>query len=175
MVQRVIAEFRALEHLLAAKKSELSFIKIDPHLKREFEFEGKLRDLLAEYQFGLSDILAIRGIEDEDSKHSWSPPLPLRRFRARQSKYYRNPYTGEMVEAKSTLNKTLQLWMQQYGREEVKRWATVWYRHPGANPCSALPILFRPAVPSNDGPVSFGMVRTTASPTDHRNRSVTEH
>lgn len=122
-----LAEFRALEHLLAAKKSELSFIRIDPRLKREFEFESKLHDLLAEYQFGLSDILAISGIEDEDRNHSWSPPLPLRRFRARQSRYYRNPYTAEVIEAKSTLNKTLQRWIQQYGREEVKRWATVWY------------------------------------------------
>ncbi|MGS7253058.1 DNA binding protein [Pseudomonas sp. SK] len=122
-----LAEFRALEYLLAAKKTDLSFIKVDPHLKREFEFEGKLHDLLAEYQFDLSDILAISGIEYEDTRHSWSPPPPRHRFKARQSKYYRNPYTGEMIEAKSTLNKTLQLWIQQYGREVVKRWTTVWY------------------------------------------------
>lgn len=58
-----LAEFRALERLLATKKSELSFIKIDPRLIREFEFESKLHNLLAEYQFNLSNILAI--IESE--------------------------------------------------------------------------------------------------------------
>lgn len=124
-----LAEFRALERLLAVKKSELSFIKIDPRLKREFEFESKLYDLLAEYQFDLSNVLAISESESKgnNTQPPWSPLPALPRFRSRQSKYYINPYTGEMVEAKSTLHKTLQMWIQQYGRAEVERWATVWF------------------------------------------------
>ncbi|WP_144173732.1 histone-like nucleoid-structuring protein, MvaT/MvaU family [Pseudomonas sp. Kh13] len=122
-----LAEFRALERLLAAKKSELSFIKIDPRLKREFEFESKLHDLLAEYQFDLSNVLAISESQDNSTQHLWSPPPPLPRFRSRQSKHYRNPYTGEVVEAKSTSHKTLQLWIKQYGRAKVESWATVWF------------------------------------------------
>ncbi|MCY1441094.1 hypothetical protein D9M71_573970 [compost metagenome] len=123
-----LVEFRALERLLAAKQSELSFIKIDPQLRREFEFEGKLHDLLAEYQFDLSNVLAIIESEDECDgvRQQWSPPPPLPRYRARQSKYYRNPHTGELVEAKSTLHKTLQLWILQYGRAEVESWANAW-------------------------------------------------
>ncbi len=35
-----LAEFRAFERLLETKKPELSFIKIDPRLIREFEFES---------------------------------------------------------------------------------------------------------------------------------------
>ncbi|MEX5504426.1 histone-like nucleoid-structuring protein, MvaT/MvaU family [Pseudomonas putida] len=123
-----LAEFRALERLLAAKKSELSFIKIDPRLIREFEFESKLHNLLAEYQFNLSHVLAII-----DSEHPYNdvypqrpPVVPLPRYRARQSKYYINPHTGQEVEAKSTLHKTVRLWIQQYGREEVESWATAW-------------------------------------------------
>ncbi|MFV3337066.1 histone-like nucleoid-structuring protein, MvaT/MvaU family [Pseudomonas sp. NY15349] len=124
-----LAEFRALERLLAVKKSELSFIKIDPRLKREFEFESKLYDLLAEYQFDLSTVLAICESENKgkNTQPSWSPLPTLPHFRSRQSKYYVNPYTGEKVEAKSTLHKTLQMWIQQYGRAEVERWATVWF------------------------------------------------
>ncbi|ENQ3159637.1 transcriptional regulator [Pseudomonas aeruginosa] len=127
-----LAEFRALERLLATKMSELSVIKIDPRLRREFEFESKLHELLAEYQFGLSEVLAISEseskseIKGDNTQNAWFPPSPLPRFRARQSKYYRNPYTGEVVEAKSTLQKTVKIWIQQYGRGEVERWATVW-------------------------------------------------
>ncbi|XBT41973.1 histone-like nucleoid-structuring protein, MvaT/MvaU family [Pseudomonas viridiflava] len=122
-----LAEFRALERLLAAKKSEFSFIKINPHLKREFEFESKLHALLDEYQFDLSHVLAISECESYKTQHPWLPLPPLPHFRSRQSKYYVNPYTGEKVEAKSTLHKTLQMWIQQYGRAEVERWATVWF------------------------------------------------
>ncbi|AYG44693.1 transcriptional regulator [Pseudomonas sp. Leaf58] len=127
-----LAEYRALERLLASKRSELSVIKIDPRLRREFEFESKLHDLLAEYQFGLSEVLALSESErksknnGDKTRNYWLPPSPLPRFTARQSKYYRNPYTGEVVEAKSTLHKTVKIWIQQYGRVEVERWATVW-------------------------------------------------
>ncbi|WP_426811522.1 histone-like nucleoid-structuring protein, MvaT/MvaU family [Pseudomonas sp. WOUb67] len=125
-----LAEFRALERLLATKKSELSFITIDPRLIREFEFESKLHNLLAEYQFDLSNVLTIleSEIANQDYNAYQQPPsavLPTR-YRARQSKYYINPHTGEEVEAKSTLQKTVRLWIQQYGRAEVESWATAW-------------------------------------------------
>lgn len=58
-----LAQFRALEWLLANKKDELQFIKVDPQLRRELEFESKLHDLLAEYQFGLRQVLSIMAPE----------------------------------------------------------------------------------------------------------------
>ncbi|MCE7761501.1 transcriptional regulator [Pseudomonas putida] len=125
-----LAEFRALERLLATKKSELSFITIDPRLIREFEFESKLHNLLAEYQFDLSNILTILESEianqDYDAYQQPPPVVSPARYRARQSKYYINPHTGEEVEAKSTLHKSVRLWIQQYGRAEVESWATAW-------------------------------------------------
>ena len=124
-----LAEFRALERLLTAKP-ELSFIKIDPGLIREFEFESKLHMLLAEYQFNLSHVLAIMESEcttDIDEIYQQCRPVaPPRLYRARQSKYYINPHTGQEVEAKSTLHGTVRLWIQQYGRAEVESWATAW-------------------------------------------------
>ncbi|RCL21036.1 transcriptional regulator [Pseudomonas sp. AFG_SD02_1510_Pfu_092] len=122
-----LAEFRALERLLTAKKSELSFIKINPRLQRELEFERKLHDLLAEYQFDLSHILAIRESEENPTQYLGASTAPLPRFRSRQGKHYRNPYTGEVVEAKSASHKTLQSWIEQYGRTKVESWATEWF------------------------------------------------
>jgi len=125
-----LAEFRALEWLLATKKAELHFIKIDPRLKRELEFESKLHALLAEYEFSLWHVLAILENENENTLGCIDrQPRPLAappRYRARQSKYYKNPYTGEVVEAKSTLQRTVRRWIEQYGRTEVESWATAW-------------------------------------------------
>ncbi|MBK4995139.1 DNA binding protein [Pseudomonas sp. S37] len=125
-----LAEYRALEWLLASKKTELHFIKIDPRLKRELEFESKLHDLLAEYQLSRWYVLSMleREIQtaldaiDQQQRPLAAPP----RYRTRQSKYYKNPHTGEVVEAKSTLHKTVRAWIGQYGRTEVESWATAW-------------------------------------------------
>ena len=54
-----LAEFRALEQQLAAQLAELESLKNDDGLKREIEFEKKLRDLLGEYGYSLSNIVAI--------------------------------------------------------------------------------------------------------------------
>lgn len=43
-----LAEFRALEQQLAAQLAELESLKNDDGLKREIEFEQKLRTLLGE-------------------------------------------------------------------------------------------------------------------------------
>lgn len=125
-----LAEFRALEWLLATKKAELHFIKVDPDFRRELEFESKLHDLLAEYQFSRWYVLSIleheiKGALDAIYQQQRSVAAPPR-YRARQSKYYKNPYTGEVVEAKSTLHKTVRAWIEQYGRSEVESWATAW-------------------------------------------------
>jgi hypothetical protein len=122
-----LAEFRALERLIATQQSLLTAIKVDPRLKRELEFESKLQYLLAEYGFGLSNIQAI--IDSENANIHLERPqiMPRTHYRARQTKYYRNPYTHEVVEAKSTRHKTLQLWVKRYGRNEVERWASLWF------------------------------------------------
>ncbi|MDH4552135.1 histone-like nucleoid-structuring protein, MvaT/MvaU family [Pseudomonas sp. BN607] len=125
-----LAEFRALEWLLATKKSELQFIKVNPQLMRELEFESKLNELLAEYKFSLWHVLSIFEHENQSTLNAIDQqPLPLPappRYRTRQSKYYKNPHTGEVVAAKNTLNNTVRSWIEQYGRSEVESWATAW-------------------------------------------------
>lgn len=54
-----LAEFRALEQQLAAQLAELETLKNDDGLKREIEFETKLRDLLGEYGYSLRNLIAI--------------------------------------------------------------------------------------------------------------------
>ena len=54
-----LAEFRKLEQQLAAQLAELETLKNDSGLKKEIEFETKLRGLLGEYGFSLREIVGI--------------------------------------------------------------------------------------------------------------------
>ena len=118
-----LAEFRALEQQLAAQLAELESLKNDDGLKREIEFEKKLRDLLSEYGFSLRNIVAVL----DPQATSRRPPVVVSEKssrKPRQLKVYKNPHSGEFVETKGGNHKTLKEWKSQYGVEEVESWLT---------------------------------------------------
>ncbi|MCI0997353.1 histone-like nucleoid-structuring protein, MvaT/MvaU family [Pseudomonas corrugata] len=118
-----LAEFRALEQQLAAQLAELESLKNDDGLKREIEFEKKLRDLLSEYGFSLRNIVAILNPQAASRR----PPVVVGEKssrKPRQLKVYKNPHSGEFVETKGGNHKTLKEWKNQYGVEEVESWLT---------------------------------------------------
>ncbi|WP_286918619.1 histone-like nucleoid-structuring protein, MvaT/MvaU family [Pseudomonas sp. UBA6753] len=114
-----LAEFRALEQQLAAQLAELESLKNDNGLKQEIEFEGKLRELLANYGYSLRDVIAILDpnvrveVETRSSKKARKP---------RQLKVFKNPHTGEVVETKGGNNRTLKEWKAKYGADTVDSW-----------------------------------------------------
>ncbi len=116
-----LAEFRALEQQLAAQLAELEALKNDDGLKREIEFEQKLRSLLSEYGYSLRNIVSIL------DPQSASRPAPVAvaeksSRKPRQLKVYKNPHTGERVETKGGNHKTLKEWKSQHGADEVESW-----------------------------------------------------
>lgn len=116
-----LAEFRALEQQLAAQLAELETLKNDDGLKREIEFEQKLRSLLSEYGYSLRDIIAIL---DPQSVSRRAPAAVAEKStrKPRQLKVYKNPHTGERVETKGGNHKTLKEWKSQHGADEVESW-----------------------------------------------------
>lgn len=116
-----LAEFRALEQQLAAQLAELETLKNDQGLKREIEFEQKLRGLLGEYGYSLRNIVAIL-----DPKASTRRSDPAAQGGAprkpRKVKIYKNPHSGEVVETKGGNHKTLKEWKAQFGIAEVEKW-----------------------------------------------------
>ncbi len=54
-----LAEFRKLEQQLAAQLAQLDSLKNDDGLKKDIEFETKLRDLLEQYGCSLKDVINI--------------------------------------------------------------------------------------------------------------------
>ena len=114
-----LAEFRKLEQQLALQLAELESMKSDSGLKKEMEFDSKLRALLAEYGFSLKNVINLldpqgRSIPSIEQKVGIRKP--------RQVKVYRNPHTGELVETKGGNHKTLKEWKSQHGSATVESW-----------------------------------------------------
>lgn len=117
-----LAEFRALEQQLAAQLAELENLKNDDGLKREIEFEKKLRDLLNEYGCSLRDIIAILDPQAGNRRGATAVVVEKTSRKPRQLKVYKNPHSGETVETKGGNHKTLKEWKSEYGAEEVESW-----------------------------------------------------
>lgn len=115
-----LAEFRQLEKHLAEQLQALEALKGDAGLKKEIEFETKLRDLLAKYGYSLKDVINLldpqtgRRVSAVESKAGSRKP--------RQLKVYKNPETGEVVETKGGNHKTLKEWKTKYGAATVESW-----------------------------------------------------
>ncbi|PWK28753.1 histone-like nucleoid-structuring protein, MvaT/MvaU family [Pseudomonas sp. OV226] len=116
-----LIEFRELEKHLAEQLAALETMKSDTGLKREIEFEKKLRDLLSEYGYSLKNIIALF---DPYASHQPRVESGIKSRKARAVKVYKNPHSGELVETKGGNHKTLKQWKSQYGANTVESWLT---------------------------------------------------
>ena len=117
-----LAEFRALEQQLAAQLAELEVLKNDDGLKREMEFEKKLRNLLGEYGYSLRNVVAILDPQVTDFRTMPAAAVEKGKRKPRILKIYKNPHTGEVVETKGGSHTILKEWKTNYGAQEVESW-----------------------------------------------------
>ena len=113
-----LAEFRAAEKALKEQIAQLEALKNNAGLKREIEFEQKLKDLMKFYGKNLRDIIAIL---DPGTVAPRSGAAPKQR-KARVLKVYQNPHTGELIETKGGNHHGLKAWKEQYGASTVDSW-----------------------------------------------------
>lgn len=114
----IIAEYKALEAQIAEQQKRLEVLKGDGKLKREIEFETKLRALLADYNYSLRNVIAM--LDPSAGKGAAAPAKGARRERA--LKRYKNPHNGEVVETKGGNHKVLKAWKEEFGAEKVESW-----------------------------------------------------
>ncbi|MBV2134016.1 DNA binding protein [Pseudomonas sp. MAP12] len=116
-----LLEFRKAEQALRDQLARLESLKHDTELKREMEFEDKLKELLQEYGFKLQNIVDILQPQ----------PLHIAELdllaqdsgrRVRKIQIWKNPITGEVLETKSGNNKTLKAWKAEHGEKFVASW-----------------------------------------------------
>lgn len=117
-----LAEFRALEQQLAAQLAELEALKNDDSLKKEIEFEQKLRDLLGEYGYSLRNVIAILDPQAATRRAAPAATETKGNRKPRQVKQYKNPHTGETIETKGGNHKVLKEWKAKWGSDEVESW-----------------------------------------------------
>ncbi|MFT2159841.1 histone-like nucleoid-structuring protein, MvaT/MvaU family [Pseudomonas promysalinigenes] len=116
-----LAEFRALEQQLAAQLAELEALKNDDSLKKEIEFEKKLRALLEEYGFSLRNVIALLDPQSTSRRTTVATSVKSNR-KPREVKVYKNPHNGETVETKGGNHKVLKEWKTKWGSDEVESW-----------------------------------------------------
>lgn len=114
-----IAEFKALEAQIAEHKKRLEALQGDESLKKEIEFESKLRKLLGEYSYSLRDVIAVLD-PDAGKSRKVAAEKPARRERA--LKRYKNPKTGEIIETRGGNHKGLKAWKEEHGADTVESW-----------------------------------------------------
>ncbi|AMO78649.1 MULTISPECIES: histone-like nucleoid-structuring protein MvaT [Pseudomonas] len=120
----LINEYRATEEAIKELQERLKSLEKDDKLKKELEFEEKLRTLMGSYGKSLRDILALL---DPDAKLSKAPRAAKATGskRARKVKQYKNPHNGEVIETKGGNHKTLKEWKAKWGADTVESWATL--------------------------------------------------
>ncbi|RAI66527.1 transcriptional regulator [Pseudomonas fluorescens] len=117
-----LAEFRQLEKHLAEQLQALEALKGDAGLKKEIEFETKLRALLAEYGYSLPNVINL--LDPHAGRRAPAAESKAGSRKPRQVKVYKNPHTGEVVETKGGNHKTLKEWKAKYGSDTVESWLT---------------------------------------------------
>ncbi|MCY1515835.1 hypothetical protein D9M68_504370 [compost metagenome] len=115
----IIAEYKALEAQIAEQQKRLEALKADEKLKKEIEFESKLRTLLADYGFSLRNVIAL--LDPEAGKGRQVVAAKGAR-RERVLKRYKNPNTGEVVETKGGNHRILKAWKEEFGGATVESW-----------------------------------------------------
>ncbi|MEX6501789.1 histone-like nucleoid-structuring protein MvaT [Pseudomonas zhanjiangensis] len=121
----LINEYRATEEAIKELQERLKNMSQDDKLKKELEFEGKLRTLMGEYQKSLRDIIAMLDPDAKLAKAPRAAAKPAGTKRARKVKQYKNPHTGEVIETKGGNHKTLKEWKAKWGSDVVEGWATL--------------------------------------------------
>ena len=117
-----LAEYRKLEQQLAAQLAELESMKSDSGLKKEMEFESKLRALLGEYGYSLKNVINL--LDPQAGRRAPATEQKVGARKPRQVKVYKNPESGEFVETKGGNHKMLKEWKAKYGSDTVESWLT---------------------------------------------------
>ncbi len=123
----LINEFRTTEATIKQLQERLQALKQDEKLQKELDFEAKLRELMAEYNKSLPDILALLDSEGKVTKAARQPRAvkEVAVKRTRKVKQYNNPHTGEVIETKGGNHKTLKEWKATWGGDVVEGWCTL--------------------------------------------------
>lgn len=111
-----LAAYRALQREIADLEEKQRRLEKDSELAREMEFEEKLKTLVAESGFTKSQVLSILFPDDNQTRAATGSRKP------RQTKVYKNPHNGEVIQTKGGNHKGLKAWKNKHGADVVESW-----------------------------------------------------
>lgn len=116
----LINEYRSTELAIKELQERLASLQNNESMKKELEFDEKLRALMGEYGKSPRDIITI--LDPHAYSRTTQQPVQSGKRRERKVKCYKNPYTGEVVETKGGNQKTLKEWKVEHGPDVVESW-----------------------------------------------------
>jgi len=119
-----INEYRATAEAIKELQNKLQSLSADDSLKKELEFEEKLRSLMDEYSKTLKDIMLILEPETKALRGFKIKGINNNK-RIRKVKRYTNPHNNEVIETRGGNHKTLKEWKTQYGNNVVESWSKI--------------------------------------------------
>lgn len=110
----ILQEFEAKQNEAARLQKQLESFTNDPSYRREKEFLSSLESLMSEFQKTPEAVLALLGTR---------PYPPLKKSRQNKAPMkFRNPHTGEVIEAKTKANRQLKAWISKHGADIANTW-----------------------------------------------------
>ncbi|WP_248763733.1 histone-like nucleoid-structuring protein MvaT [Pseudomonas sp. 13-2922] len=121
----LIQKYHATQEAIKELQAQMAAMEKDGALKKEMEFESKLRTLLGEYNKALPDVINILDPQAKAGKAVRGAVKTTGTKRARKVKQYKNPHNGEVIETKGGNHKTLKEWKAKWGGDVVESWVTL--------------------------------------------------
>ncbi|MCU1738992.1 MULTISPECIES: histone-like nucleoid-structuring protein MvaT [Pseudomonas] len=121
----LIQKYNETKSAIEQLQAQMAAMEKDGALKKEMEFESKLRTLLGEYNKALPDVINILDPQAKAGKAVRGAVKTTGTKRARKVKQYKNPHNGEVIETKGGNHKTLKEWKAKWGGDVVESWATL--------------------------------------------------
>ncbi len=113
----ILTTYLQKEQQLKQLQEELKQLESNEGFKADLEFKSQLEDLMKQYEKSAADVLSLLNPTPgaATSKDGGGQ-------RKRKLRIYKNPTTGEVVEARSGNQKTLKAWKAEFGEEAVESW-----------------------------------------------------
>lgn len=116
-----INDYYQKKQLIEKLAAELQQLEQDQALKKELEFEEKVKGLMKQFDKSPRDVLQILSAIDPSVGGGKAADAGAPRAK-RPMKTYKNPHTGEVVKTRGGNHKTLNEWREKHGKEAVQSW-----------------------------------------------------
>ena len=111
-----IAKYLEAKSSLEQLSRQVEVLENDEALQNLLQFKAKLESLMVEFSMSQEDVINLWGISDSKPKSS------DKRRNKRPLKTYVNPHTSETVKTRGGNHRILNVWREEYGKEEVDSW-----------------------------------------------------